>query len=104
MPEVNVKKGESVDRALKRLKNKLESEGILDEIRRRRAFETPTERSRRKHRAATKRSRNKVRFNATEFHKAKKGDRSEASLEQAARDAEAAGGAPVAAATETTES
>ncbi|MCC6882724.1 MAG: 30S ribosomal protein S21, partial [Verrucomicrobiales bacterium] len=33
MPEVTVKKGESIDRALKRLKNKLEGEGILEEIR-----------------------------------------------------------------------
>ena len=32
MAEVIVKKGEPVDRALKRLKNKLENEGILEEI------------------------------------------------------------------------
>ncbi len=30
MPEVSVKKGESIDRALKRLKNMLESEGVLE--------------------------------------------------------------------------
>ena len=40
MRGVNVKKGEPVDRALKRLKTKLDGEGILEEIRRRRAFET----------------------------------------------------------------
>ena len=34
MPEVFVKKGEPIDRALKRLKTKLDSEGIMDEIRR----------------------------------------------------------------------
>ncbi|MEM7011485.1 MAG: 30S ribosomal protein S21 [Verrucomicrobiota bacterium] len=62
MPHVNVKKGESVDRALKRLKSKLESEGILEEIRRLRAFETPTARLKRKARANAKRSRFKVRF------------------------------------------
>ena len=44
MRGVNLKKGEPVDRALKRLKSKLDSEGILEEMRRRRAFETPTER------------------------------------------------------------
>ena len=38
MPEVIVRKGEPVDRALKRLKNKLDSEGILEEVRRLRAF------------------------------------------------------------------
>ena len=42
MPEVIVRKGEPVDRALKRLKNKLDAEGILEEVRRLRAFETPT--------------------------------------------------------------
>ncbi|MCB1234888.1 MAG: 30S ribosomal protein S21 [Verrucomicrobiae bacterium] len=60
MPEVTVKKGESIDRALKRLKNKLESEGILEEMRRLRSFETPTQKAKRKARAKAK--RNKVRF------------------------------------------
>ena len=62
MPEVNVKKGESIDRALKRLKNKLESEGMMEEIRRLRAFETPAQRTKRKARAKAKRSRNRFRF------------------------------------------
>ena len=48
MPEVLVRKGEPVDRALKRLKNKLDSEGIMDEVRRLRAFETPTQKAKRK--------------------------------------------------------
>jgi len=55
-----MKKGEPVDRALKRLKTKLDAEGILEEMRRRRAFETPTERKQRKLRTASK--RNKVRW------------------------------------------
>ncbi len=46
---IQVKKGESVDRALKRLKQKLDTEGIIEEMRRRRAFETPTQRKIRKH-------------------------------------------------------
>jgi small subunit ribosomal protein S21 len=62
MPEVQVKKGEPVDRALKRLKTKLETEGILDEVRRLRAFETPKERTRRKARAAAKRGKIRFRF------------------------------------------
>lgn len=62
MPEIQVKKGEPVDRALKRLKTKLESEGILEEVRRLRAFETPTEKSRRKARAAAKRGKIRFRF------------------------------------------
>jgi len=60
MRGVNLKKGEPVDRALKRLKTKLDSEGILEEMRRRRSFETPTERKQRKLRTASK--RNKVRW------------------------------------------
>jgi len=69
MPEVSVKKGESIDRALKRLKNKLESEGILEEVRRLRAFETPVQRFRRKQRAAAKKSRHKFRFNLNQLRR-----------------------------------
>lgn len=58
-----MKKGEPVDRALKRLKTKLDTEGILEEMRRRRSFETPTERRQRKLRTASK--RNKVRWRYT---------------------------------------
>jgi len=62
MPEVYVKKGEPVDRALKRLKTKLETEGILEEVRRLRAFETPIQRTRRKAKAAAKRGKVRFRF------------------------------------------
>ncbi len=68
MPDVNVKKGESIDRALKRLKNKLEAEGIMEEIRRLRAFETPAQRTKRKARAKAKRSRNRFRFTLADPH------------------------------------
>ena len=63
MPEVIVRKGEPIDRALKRLKTKLDTEGVLEEIRRRRSFETPTERKQRKLRTASK--RNKIRWRYT---------------------------------------
>jgi small subunit ribosomal protein S21 len=62
MPEVQVKKGEPVDRALKRLKTKLETEGILEEVRRLRAHETPTEKAKRKARSAAKRGKIRFRF------------------------------------------
>lgn len=62
MPEVELKKGESVDRALKRLKSKMENEGIMEEMRRLRAFETPAQRSKRKARANAKRNRSRFRF------------------------------------------
>lgn len=62
MREVTVRKGEPIDRALKRLKTKLDVEGILDEMRRRRAFETPMDERRRKARSAGKRNKVKWRF------------------------------------------
>jgi len=62
MPEVDIKKGEPIDRALKRLKGKMETEGIMDEMRRLRAFETPAAKTKRKARANAKRNKNKFRF------------------------------------------
>lgn len=63
MPEVAVKKGEPVDRALKRLKTKMDAEGIMEEVRRLRAFETPAQRLKRKAKANAKRGKVKFRFN-----------------------------------------
>jgi small subunit ribosomal protein S21 len=62
MPEVQIRKGEPVDRALKRLKTKLEMEGILEEMRRLRSHETAKERSKRKARATAKRGKIRFRF------------------------------------------
>ena len=62
MTEVQIRKGEPVDRALKRLKTRLEMDGILEEVRRLRAYETPKERYRRKARAAAKRGKIRFRF------------------------------------------
>lgn len=63
MTEVSVRKGEPIDKALKRLKSKLDAEGIMDEVRRLRAFETPTQKTRRKARANAKRNKVRFRFN-----------------------------------------
>ena len=41
--EVSVKKGELIDRALRRLKKKLDKEGTLKELRNRRHYEKPSE-------------------------------------------------------------
>jgi small subunit ribosomal protein S21 len=46
--EVRIRKGESVDKALRRLKKKLDKEGIMREIRAHRHYEKPSERKRRK--------------------------------------------------------
>ena len=45
--EVRVKKGEVIDRALRRLKKKLDKEGTLTELRHRRHYEKPSEIKRR---------------------------------------------------------
>ncbi|MCX6974539.1 MAG: 30S ribosomal protein S21 [Chthoniobacteraceae bacterium] len=63
MPEIIVKKGEPIDRALKRLKGKIDAEGLMDEVRRLRAFETPVQRTRRKAKNNAKRAKMKIRFN-----------------------------------------
>ena len=83
MTDVEVTKGESVDRALKRLKNKLEAEGIMDEMRRLRSFETPVQRYRRKQRTAAKKSRMKFRTNLQVFRRGNKSKEEEAQVEAA---------------------
>ena len=83
MTDVEVTKGESVDRALKRLKNKLEAEGIMDEMRRLRSFETPVQRYRRKQRTAAKKSRMKFRTNLQVFRRGKKSNEEEVQVEAA---------------------
>ena len=65
MRGVEIQKGEPVDRALKRLKTMLDSEGILEEMRRRRSFETVTQRQQRKERSAVKRHALRWRFQRT---------------------------------------
>ena len=48
MSEVRMKKGEPVDKALRRLKKKMDKEGTLKEIRNRRHYEKPSEQRRRR--------------------------------------------------------
>lgn len=48
--EVRVRKGESVDKALRRLKKKLDKEGTMKAIRQHRHYEKPSEKRRRKQR------------------------------------------------------
>jgi small subunit ribosomal protein S21 len=53
--EVKVRKGETIEKALRRLKKKLDREGVMREVRARRHYEKPSEQKRRK--AARARSR-----------------------------------------------
>ena len=83
---IEVKKGESVDRALKRLKTKLDAEGIIEEMRRRRAFETPTQRKVRKARTAIKRNRVRWRYISEAAEKKMEERRAAAAAEKSAED------------------
>jgi small subunit ribosomal protein S21 len=60
--EVRLKKGESVDRALRRLKKKLDKEGTMREVRAHRHYEKPSEKKRRKQARARSRVDRVVRF------------------------------------------
>jgi small subunit ribosomal protein S21 len=53
LPEIEVKKDESFEAALRRFKKKIEQEGILREVRDRKHYEKPSERKRK--RAKTRR-------------------------------------------------
>lgn len=50
--EIRLKKGESVDKALRRLKKKVDREGTLKQVRNHRHYEKPSERLRRKMKVA----------------------------------------------------
>ena len=52
MSEVYLKKGEPVDKALRRLKKKLDREQTLQQVRLHRRFEKPSARKRKKQKAA----------------------------------------------------
>jgi small subunit ribosomal protein S21 len=52
MTEIRLRKGEAIDKALRRLKKKLDREQTLKEFRTRRRFEKPSARKRRKSKAA----------------------------------------------------
>jgi small subunit ribosomal protein S21 len=52
LTEIKLKKGEPVERALRRLKKKIDREGTLREVRNHRHFEKPSEKRRRKMKVA----------------------------------------------------
>lgn len=52
MTEIRIKKGESLEKVLRRLKKKVDREGTLKEVRGHRYYEKPSERRRRKMKVA----------------------------------------------------
>lgn len=57
MIKVGIKEGESVDRALKRFKRKVEQSGILKEVRKRQYFQKPSIKKKLKARSADARAK-----------------------------------------------
>jgi len=54
LPQIEVRRDESFEQALRRFKRQIEQEGILKEIRERKYYEKPSERKRKKARRTTK--------------------------------------------------
>ena len=52
MTEIKLKKGEPVDKALRRLKKKIDREGTMQTVRDKRRFEKPSAKRRRKEKVA----------------------------------------------------
>lgn len=55
VPKVILRKGESVEKALKRLKKKIDKEGIMKQVKQHRHYEKPSQKRRRKAKDARKR-------------------------------------------------
>lgn len=62
MTEIKLKKGEPVEKALRRLKKKVDREGTLRTVRNHRHFEKPSEKRRRKMKVARFSSMLKARY------------------------------------------
>ncbi|MDE6576029.1 MAG: 30S ribosomal protein S21 [Verrucomicrobiota bacterium] len=60
--EVTLRKGETVDKALRRLKKKLDRESVLKDVRAKRYFEKPCEKRRRIKKAAVFNNMLRVRY------------------------------------------
>ena len=61
MPKVRVRKDEPIDKALRRLKRKMDKEGIIRQVRQLEHFEKPSQKKRRKMLKAKKDAYNKNR-------------------------------------------
>lgn len=57
MPQVEVRKGESIEKALRRLKRKIDREGILKQLKKHRHYAKPSERKRQKRIEAARKPR-----------------------------------------------
>jgi len=56
MTEIRLRKGDQIDKALRKLKKKMDKEGVLKDIRKRRYYEKPSEQKRRAKRRSSRSS------------------------------------------------
>ena len=61
MPKIELRKGEDLERALRKFKTKLRHEGIIDEMKKRESYEKPSERKRREMEEAVRREHRRKR-------------------------------------------
>lgn len=55
MTKIEIRKGEGLEKALRKFKTKVRREGLIDEIKKREFYEKPSQRRRKKHEAAKRR-------------------------------------------------
>lgn len=55
MPKIEIRKGEDLERALRKFKTKLRHEGLMDEMKKREFYEKPSQRKRKDAEAARRR-------------------------------------------------
>jgi len=55
MPKIELRKGEDLEKALRKFKTKLRHEGIMDEMKKREFYEKPSQRRRKEEEAAKRR-------------------------------------------------
>jgi small subunit ribosomal protein S21 len=61
MPRIDIKKGEGLEKALRKFKTKLRREGLLDEVKKREFYEKPSQRRRKQAEAARRREKRRRR-------------------------------------------
>ncbi|OGB86926.1 30S ribosomal protein S21 [candidate division WOR-1 bacterium RIFCSPLOWO2_02_FULL_46_20] len=61
MSKIEVRKGEGLEKALRKFKTKLRREGVIDEIKKREFYEKPSERRRKQQDAAVRREQRRRR-------------------------------------------
>jgi small subunit ribosomal protein S21 len=61
LAKIEIRREESIDKALRKFKSKIRKEGILDEMKRREFYEKPSQRRRREKAQAVKRERRRQR-------------------------------------------